>query len=116
MSDHAKRLATHPWRRWYWTNRWRKIAKDQLQREPLCRMCLAGGIITAATVCDHVERHQGDEHRFYNGPMQSLCANCHDGTKQRQEHGREPQQLDDEGWPTSPIGRPPGRGQDRTRR
>ncbi|TAM96312.1 MAG: HNH endonuclease [Rhizobiaceae bacterium] len=74
------------WRRWYKTARWQAIRDLQLQREPLCRICEDAGIITAATVCDHVERHNGDPVRFWSGPFQSLCASCHSSEKQRQEN------------------------------
>ena len=87
-SDHAARLASNPWRRWYWTSRWRRLAKGQLAAEPLCRTCLSGGVVTAATVCDHIERHGGDERKFWAGPFQSVCADCHDRMKQRAERGR----------------------------
>lgn len=73
------------YRHWYWTSRWRRIAKAQLQAEPLCRMCIEQGTICAATVCDHVEPHAGDPDKFWNGPFQSLCKRHHDSTKQQIE-------------------------------
>jgi hypothetical protein len=41
--------------------------------------------ITAATVCDHVHPHRGDEVLFFSGPFQSLCETCHNSAKQREE-------------------------------
>ncbi len=92
-------MADNAYGAWYGTQRWRKLAKAQLITEPLCRMCLAGGVIESAKVCDHVEPHRGDERRFWSGPFQSLCAPCHSQTKQSTEKGRGPQILDDDGWP-----------------
>lgn len=73
------------WRRWYKTGQWQRIAKRQIASEPTCRLCRAKGLATPATVCDHVERHNGDPVRFWSGPFQSLCASCHSSDKQRQE-------------------------------
>ena len=65
--------------------RWRKRAKAQLRLEPLCWMCLAKGIVTAATVADHVEPHRGDEYKFWCGALKSLCASHHSRSKQQIE-------------------------------
>ncbi|OBQ69386.1 hypothetical protein A9K72_09085 [Mesorhizobium loti] len=92
--EDAARLYDHdrdqqPWRRWYKTARWQRLRAHQLAEEPLCRNCKKHGRITAATVCDHIERHGGDPDRFWNGPFQSLCDQapwrCHSSEKQRQE-------------------------------
>lgn len=48
-------------------------------------MCEAEGVVTAATVCDHVEPHRGDANKFWNGPFQSLCDFHHNRDKQRAE-------------------------------
>lgn len=88
------------YRAWYSTSRWLRIRAAQLAAEPLCRFCLARGIVTPATVCDHVEPHRGDEARFYGGPFQSLCVDCHDTDKQRIENGGKARAVPDEdGWP-----------------
>jgi hypothetical protein len=45
--------------------------------------------VTAATVVDHIEGHQGDHERFWNPDnWQSLCKRHHDSTKQRDEKSR----------------------------
>jgi len=81
----ARRRAAFDWRRWYGTARWRAVRAEQLAQEPLCRMCAADGEVRAATVCDHVEPHRGDEAKFWNGPFQSLCAFHHNRDKQSAE-------------------------------
>ena len=82
---HPRSAAAEAYRAWYRTARWRKLRQQQLRQEPLCRMCREAGRVTAATVCDHVEPHRGDEAKFWGGPFQSLCAAHHDGRKQREE-------------------------------
>jgi 5-methylcytosine-specific restriction protein A len=75
-------------RDWYQLERWRKLAKAQLRREPLCARCLDAGRVTLAKVADHVVAHGGDWNRFLLGELQSLCASCHSGAKQFEEvHG-----------------------------
>jgi hypothetical protein len=53
---------------------WHRRARFQLQREPLCAMCLAEGKVVAARIADHIEPHHNDLIRFWNGKLQSLCA------------------------------------------
>jgi hypothetical protein len=65
--------------------------KHQLLEHPLCKYCLGRGIVTPATICDHVEPHHGDVNKFWLGPFQSLCKECHDSTKRFVElHGFRP--------------------------
>jgi hypothetical protein len=76
-----------PCRALYGLRRWRAKSKAQLAAEPLCRMCQAEGVVTAATVADHIEPHRGDPDQFWNGALQSLCAFHHNRDKQRAERG-----------------------------
>ena len=48
-------------------------------------MCLAEGQITPATVADHVVPHRCDPECFRRGELQSLCATCHNLSKQSHE-------------------------------
>lgn len=73
------------WRGWYKTAAWQRRREEQLNTEPLCAMCLRLGRYTAATVADHVERHNGQYAAFWTGKLQSLCGPCHSGEKQRRE-------------------------------
>ena len=63
--------------RLYNTVRWHQLRHAQLARQPWCEECLKQGIYTPATDVDHKERHEGDPVRFFGGPLQSLCHNCH---------------------------------------
>lgn len=62
------------------------MRKAQLDKDPLCAMCQASGLVVIATVVDHIEPHSGDADLFWNADnLQSLCAPCHDIRKQREE-------------------------------
>lgn len=100
MRYDARSPEAEAYRRWYKTQRWQRIRAQQLNAEPLCAYCLNIGRTTAATVCDHVEPHKGDERLFWHGPFQSLCKQCHDSDKQRIEKGGKPKQVIGlDGWP-----------------
>lgn len=68
-------------------------------REPLCRFCAAHGRVTAATVADHIEPHRGDIAKFWRGELQSLCAHCHNSTKQAMEKSGRIKGCDTDGNP-----------------
>lgn len=90
------------YRKWYDLARWRHPVKGvrarRLRLEPLCRTCKKAGRVTIATVCDHVAPHKGDPDLFWSlSNTQSLCAPCHDGTKQSIERGGQTIGID--GWP-----------------
>jgi hypothetical protein len=42
-------------------------------------------LVEPATLVDHIVPHQGDVNRFWLGPFQSLCKNCHDVSKREIE-------------------------------
>lgn len=84
----------------YRTPRWRKLRKNQLSIEPLCRICSQNGIIKAALICDHVEPHRGNMVKFWNGPFQSLCKQCHDSYKQAfEKSGKIIRKIGVDGYP-----------------
>jgi 5-methylcytosine-specific restriction protein A len=91
------------YRHWYWTQRWRRKAKAQLRAYPLCARCQEQGHITAATVADHVEPHRGDEQKFWNGALASLCKAHHSRTKQREEGLGYRVDVDEQGFPLDPA-------------
>jgi 5-methylcytosine-specific restriction endonuclease McrA len=73
------------WARFYKTARWQRLRKLQLTQHPLCEFCLGRGIVTVATVVDHVVPHKGDWTAFCTGRLQSLCEECHKSTKRQIE-------------------------------
>ena len=88
--------------RLYKKERWRKIARAQLQKHPLCKFCLELGQVTPATVADHVEPHKGDPMKFWFGALQSLCKQHHDSGKRNIELHGYSDDVGDDGWPTDP--------------
>jgi len=66
--------------------RWKVLRREQLASNPLCAFCQAQGLITAASVADHVIPHRNNLELFFSpGNLQSLCKHCHDSHKQRLE-------------------------------
>jgi hypothetical protein len=65
-------------------------------------MCEARGIVTPATVADHMTPHRGNWNEFLLGKLQSLCSECHDREKQRIEVRGFGSAIGDDGWPLDP--------------
>ncbi len=82
---------------------WTAMSRAQRQAEPLCRMCMAEGRVTAGEVADHVIPHKGDEVMFWTGELQTLCAPCHNGPKQLiEKRGYDTRVSALTGWPEDP--------------
>ena len=94
--------AEDPWRKWYGSNRWKRRRLRQLTDEPLCHLCLGRGIVTAATVADHIEPHRGDWNQFLTSRLQSLCADCHNKAKRSLEDRGYLLDIGIDGWPVDP--------------
>lgn len=59
--------------------KWQRESKKFLGEHPFCRICFDAGILTRATVVDHIIPHRGDQKLFWNrGNWQALCKPCHD--------------------------------------
>ncbi|WP_311270504.1 HNH endonuclease signature motif containing protein [Sphingobium sp. WCS2017Hpa-17] len=87
----ATRLAYAPWRRWYSTERWRKLRIAIFERDGFtCQWPGCGRVEgnTSRLVADHKIKHRGDIRLFWDeNNLQTLCKPCHDGAKQRAEQG-----------------------------
>lgn len=66
------------------STKWRKLRHHQLEKQPLCEMCLTYNIATLATTVHHIDPvedvHNIEEQkrRMYNpNNLMSLCAACH---------------------------------------
>lgn len=60
-------------------SRWRRYRTVFLKKNPLCVSCQEEGIITPATVVDHIVPHKGDMKLFWDtSNHQALCKRCHD--------------------------------------
>lgn len=59
--------------------KWRIARERYLRKNPLCVKCMAEGVITPATVVDHIIPHRGNQKLFWDeSNWQPLCKNCHD--------------------------------------
>ena len=73
-----------------YTARWDKARRLYLRAHPLCVMCERAGRLTSATAVDHVVPHRGDKTLFWDQDnWQGLCTRHHSREKQREERGRE---------------------------
>lgn len=95
-------MAKSDWHHLYDTKRWKARRLYQLGIEPLCRLCQERGVLTPATIADHIVPHRGDVTMFFEGELQSLCKRCHDGTKQHQERTGVLRGCDAQGKPLDP--------------
>lgn len=65
---------------------WRKTRLAILFAEPLCRHCKGVGVLTEATVVDHVIRLTHYQYGTHNKDnLQSLCVECHNIKTQREQ-------------------------------
>ena len=62
-------------------SRWRTARAHFLRAHPLCigERCVSNGLVTPATVVDHIRPHKGDRALFWDrSNWQPLCKTCHD--------------------------------------
>jgi 5-methylcytosine-specific restriction enzyme A len=69
--------------------RWRKARAAYLATHPLCVACEKAGRVTAATVVDHVIRHEGQQDPLFwaVANWQALCKPHHDEKTRRESSG-----------------------------
>lgn len=57
---------------------WRKLRDAHIQANPICKHCIAEGILTPATEVDHIVPVKiAPERRLDPTNLQSLCKPCH---------------------------------------
>ena len=61
----------------YNSKAWRRLSREQLQREPLCAECYKAGRITPAEIADHIQPIKRGGARLDIANLQSLCKGCH---------------------------------------
>src|SRR5262245_8220972 len=85
--------------------RWQQQRASYLRVNPLCRMCAALGLTTAANVVDHVQRHSGPADPLFwdRSNWQALCFRCHDSTKQQIDRTGGARGHDAKGWRLHPL-------------
>ena len=80
--------------RWFYNSHaWRKFSKRYKQNYPLCLKCEDEGIITAATVTDHIQTYEQNPAGFDLSNlqeiyMQPLCKTHHNQKSGREAHGK----------------------------
>ena len=90
------------WQHFYDSAFWIRRRALQLKQHPLCKMCAERGVVTVATVADHIDPHKGDWNKFCLGELQSLCSTCHNSAKRYVELRGYSIEVDDDGWPIDP--------------
>jgi 5-methylcytosine-specific restriction protein A len=65
---------------------WRALRLVILAEEPLCRHCLARGVIAASTEVDHIDGRAATAHDYRRENLQGLCERCH-SIKTARENG-----------------------------
>ena len=62
-----------------YSSQWRKARAGFLRKHPRCVHCMREGILTEATVVDHIIPHKGDKVLFWDRTnWQPLCKRHHD--------------------------------------
>lgn len=78
--------------------RGKELRRRRLANSPICELCKEAGIVSQATVPDHiVPLAKGGEDVDSN--IRCLCHECHDRVT-REEFGRRPRRtIGEDGWP-----------------
>lgn len=76
-----------------------KLRAQLLKQEPLCRLCLAKGRVTPATIADHITpiAAGGAVHDISN--LQPVCAECHNDKTLCDQGKRVRPKIGLDGWP-----------------
>ena len=91
------------YRMWYQQKVWKLAREMQLGKEPLCEWCAARGVVTPATVVNHVIPHKGNWLLFIDPDNHaSVCKACHDGPIAEVERKGYNRDIGLDGWPTDP--------------
>ena len=78
---------------------WRKLRKQVLAEEPLCRHCAAQGLVVLATEVDHMNGAADNSREA----LQALCKPCHSIKTMAELYGRPARQgCDVDGNPINP--------------
>ncbi len=82
---------------------WRKLRKQVLTEEPLCKRCEREGRVTESTIVDHViPIDQRPDLRLERSNCESMCKAHHDAEKQQEDRRGFSTGVDASGWPRDP--------------
>ena len=72
----------------YDSSSWKKLRKAKLSAQPICQACLGSGIISPASMVDHLFSWSAiGKDAFYRNVFQCLCASCHAEKTQLERDG-----------------------------
>lgn len=72
-----------------YTGKWEKARLVFLQSNPLCAECLREGLVSPATVVDHIKDHKGNQELFWDtSNWQPLCTKHHNAKTMRENRTR----------------------------
>ena len=63
--------------KFYQSAEWKAVKKHHLAIEPLCRECKKNGLLTKATMADHIIPIKQGGATLDDNNLQSLCWSCH---------------------------------------
>ncbi len=73
--------------KFYNSTKWRKKSKSHREKNPFCQMeCKEKGIVTAATMTDHIIPINEGGDPFADENLQSGCERCHNRKSGREAH------------------------------
>lgn len=72
----------------YQSSRWRRLRQVKLNADPLCEECRRRGLVTEATVVDHIVPINEGGAALDLRNLQSLCDACHNRKSGREAHKR----------------------------
>lgn len=86
-----QRSAAQPWRGWYKTARWQKLARAVFERDHY--ICQRSGVVCTgkapapnSPVANHKTPHRGDPKLFWDpANIETVCKRVHDSEIQREE-------------------------------
>jgi 5-methylcytosine-specific restriction enzyme A len=61
----------------YHTKEWKEFRKHYLIENPLCKFCEEKGLLTTATVLDHIQPRSQGGSDYASWNLQGLCKSCH---------------------------------------
>lgn len=107
-------------RKFYGSHRWTDSSISHRQREPFCRICLAGGRYVLGALSDHIRPIRDGGDRWDDGNLQTLCDSCHNRKRQQErmarplsseiENRRFPKDISRSRVPVVMVCGPPGSG------
>ncbi|MCC6611174.1 MAG: HNH endonuclease [Burkholderiales bacterium] len=88
----------------YDKQQWKRLRRQQLRREPLCRMCLDRGITMPAVDVDHIIPIADGGEPWALENLRSLCHDDHSRVTRASQTGREimVKGCDARGYPIDP--------------